>query len=122
MDHHRQRQDVTPEDIEADVKTWRTEVQLRARFKRKKELETEELAEDTAESWKDVLIARLLQVPPDGFERLVQRLLRETGFVNVTVTGKSGDGGIDGMGTYRISLVSFPIYFQRKTLQRSRYS
>ena len=39
-----------------------------------------------------------------------------TGLPNthVTVTGKSGDGGIDGAGTYRISLVSFPIYFQCK--------
>jgi restriction system protein len=105
---------VTLEDMEADVKTWRTEVQLRARLKRKQELGTEELAEDEIESWKDVLIARLLQVPPDGFERLAQRLLREAGFVNVTVTGKSGDGGIDGVGTYRISLVSFPIHFQCK--------
>ena len=25
------------------------------------------------------------------------------------MTGKSGDGGIDGMGTYRLSLVSFPV-------------
>ncbi len=30
------------------------------------------------------------------------------------VTGKSGDGGIDGTGVYRLSLVSFPIYFQSK--------
>jgi restriction system protein len=45
---------------------------------------------------------------------LAQRILREAGFVNVTVTGKSGDGGIDGAGTYRISLVSFPVYFQCK--------
>ena len=34
--------------------------------------------------------------------------------MNVTVTGKSGDGGIDGAGTYRLSLVSFPVYFQCK--------
>lgn len=64
--------------------------------------------------WKDQLIARLMQLPPDGFERLAQRILREAGFVNVTVTGKSGDGGIDGVGTYRLSLVSFPVYFQCK--------
>ena len=34
--------------------------------------------------------------------------------MNVTVTGKSGDGGIDGVGVYRLSLVSFPVYFQCK--------
>jgi len=64
--------------------------------------------------WKDQLIARLLELPPDGFERLAQRILREAGFVNVAVMGKSGDGGIDGMGTYRLWLVSFPEYFQCK--------
>lgn len=69
--------------------------------------------------WKDVLIARLLGVSPEGFERLAQRILREAGFVNVTVTGKSGDGGIDGVGTYRLSLVSFPVYFQCKRYRGS---
>jgi restriction system protein len=64
--------------------------------------------------WKEQLLARLLQVSPGGFERLAQRVLREAGFTNVAVTGKSGDGGIDGLGTYRLSLVSFPIFFQCK--------
>ncbi len=51
---------------------------------------------------------------PDGFERLAQRLLREANFRNVEVLGKSGDGGIDGVGVYRLSLVSFPVFFQCK--------
>ena len=51
---------------------------------------------------------------PGSFERLAQRLLREAGFVSTTVTGKSGDGGIDGLGVYRMSLVSFPVFFQCK--------
>jgi len=51
---------------------------------------------------------------PDGFERLAQRLLREAGFISATVTGRSGDGGIDGLGVYRMSLVSFPVFFQCK--------
>jgi restriction system protein len=70
-------------------------------------------------SWKDVLVARLLGTSPEGFERLAQRILREAGFVNVTVTGRSGDGGIDGVGTYRLSLVSFPVYFQCKRYRGS---
>lgn len=65
-------------------------------------------------TWKDHLIDSLLGLSPDGFERLAQRLLREAGFVNVTVTGRSGDGGIDGVGVYRLSLVSFPVFFQCK--------
>lgn len=66
------------------------------------------------ELWKDVLRRRLLEMSPGGFERLAQRLLREAGFRDVEVLGKSGDGGIDGVGVYRLSLVSFPVYFQCK--------
>lgn len=68
-------------------------------------------------SWKDALLATMQSLSPSGFERLAQRLLREAGFVNVSVLGKSGDGGIDGMGVYRLSLVSFPVYFQCKRYQ-----
>jgi restriction system protein len=64
--------------------------------------------------WKSPLLAILQSMSPDAFERLARRLLRETGFVSVTVTGKTGDGGIDGIGVYRLSLVSFPVFFQCK--------
>ena len=42
------------------------------------------------------------------------RILREAGFQRVEVVGKSGDGGLDGVGLYKMSFVSFPIYFQCK--------
>ena len=51
---------------------------------------------------------------PDAFERLAQRLLRESGFTKVEVRGKTGDGGIDGVGVLRVNLVSFQVYFQCK--------
>lgn len=70
-------------------------------------------------SWRDNLLAALMAMPPDAFERLAQRLLREAGFINATVTGRSGDGGIDGLGVYRISLVSFPVFFQCKRYRGS---
>ncbi len=59
---------------------------------------------------------RLLQsLPPNGFERLCQRLLRESGFEEVKVTGRSGDGGIDGQGILQLnSFVSFRVLFQCK--------
>jgi restriction system protein len=66
------------------------------------------------EDWKSVLLAVLGKMPPDGFERLAQRLLREAGFTKVEVRGKSGDGGIDGIGVLRVNLVSFQVYFQCK--------
>jgi restriction system protein len=56
---------------------------------------------------------------PDAFERLAQRLLREADFDSVNVTGKSGDGGIDGLGVYRLGLMSFPVFFQCKRYQGS---
>jgi Restriction endonuclease len=56
---------------------------------------------------------------PDGFERLAQRLLREAGFVSATVAGRSGDGGIDGLGICRLSLVSFPVFYQCKRYKGS---
>lgn len=65
-------------------------------------------------SWEDELLSELLSIEPDAFERLAQRLLREAGFVKVEVRGKTGDGGIDGVGVLRVNLVSFQVYFQCK--------
>jgi len=61
------------------------------------------------------IAAKLLALPPSGFERFCQRLLRESGFQQVTVTGQSGDGGIDGIGILQVNaLVSFKVLFQCK--------
>jgi restriction endonuclease Mrr len=48
----------------------------------------------------------LQNIPPDAFERLCQRLLRESGFIKVEVTGRKGDGGIDGIGVLKIALLT----------------
>lgn len=60
------------------------------------------------------MLTVLQSIPPDAFERLAQRLLREAGFTKVEVRGKTGDGGIDGVGVLRVNLVSFQVYFQCK--------
>lgn len=61
------------------------------------------------------IIELLRGLPPSGFERFCQRLLRESGFQHVTVTGKSNDGGIDGIGILQVNpLVSFKVLFQCK--------
>jgi restriction system protein len=73
-----------------------------------------EAEHDGTDTWREELLQVLLGMPPDAFERLAQRLLRAAGFLNTRVTGRSGDGGIDGMGVYRLSLVSFPVFFQCK--------
>jgi restriction system protein len=71
-------------------------------------------------SWRDELLSVLLSMPPDAFERLAQRLLRESGFIQVEVIGRSGDGGIDGKGIMRLGgLLSFHVIFQCKRYQGS---
>lgn len=71
------------------------------------------------EIWQTRLLDRLKLIPPSDFERLSQRLLRESGFTKVEVRGKSGDGGIDGQGVLRVNLVSFNVLFQCKRYQGS---
>jgi restriction system protein len=61
------------------------------------------------------LLDVLRHLPPAGFEKICQRLLRESGFQEVKVTGKSNDGGIDGYGILEINpFVSFNVLFQSK--------
>ena len=64
--------------------------------------------------WREELLAILRGLKPDAFERLCQRILRESGFTKVEVTGRSGDGGIDGAGVLRVNLISFHVRFQCK--------
>ena len=79
-----------------------------------------ETEDDLEASWKDRLLEVLADLSPDAFERLCQRMLRESGFIEVAVTGRSGDGGIDGHGIIRMGgLISFPVLFQCKRWQGS---
>lgn len=83
------------------------------------ESEIEDEVEDS-EEWKDKLLNILYNITPAAFERLSQRILRESGFFQVEVTGKSGDGGIDGKGIVRMSgLLSFHVIFQCKRYKGS---
>jgi restriction system protein len=70
---------------------------------------------EPSRTWQDRLLTVLQGMDPTAFERLCQRLLRESGFIEVEVTKRSGDGGIDGYGTIRIGgLISFNVLFQSK--------
>ena len=87
--------------------------------KHKEEPQADDLPPELKD-WKDGLLAVLTnQIKPDAFERLSQRILRESGFVKVEVTGRSGDGGIDGVGVLRLALLSFQVYFQCKKYKGS---
>ncbi|MGI8546578.1 MAG: restriction endonuclease [Gemmatimonadaceae bacterium] len=92
--------------------------QPRKQTRRGKPLEVAQGTDDDVDpigDWREVLMAVLLGMAPAAFERLCQRVLRESGFIEVEVTGRSGDGGIDGHGIIRVAgLISFPVMFQCK--------
>lgn len=84
-------------------------------IKKEDEAEAEEEVSDS-EKWKKNLIEIITEkLSPNAFERLIQRILREKGFSQVEITGKTGDGGIDGKGVAKINgILSFHIIFQCK--------
>lgn len=86
---------------------------------RAERVETNEVDEESkALTWQDELLETLMKMEPSAFERLIQRFLRESGFIQVEVTGRSGDGGIDGRGIMRLGgLLSFHVIFQCKRWQ-----
>ena len=76
--------------------------------------------DDQPPDWRDELLEQLRALSPAAFERLCMALLRAAGFADVEVTGKSGDGGIDGIGVYRPQgLISFHTAVQCKRYQGS---
>ena len=76
--------------------------------------ESETTDTDEDQDWESVLLGTLRSMAPDAFERLCQLMLRESGFTRVEVTGRTGDGGIDGAGVLRVNLISFHVRFQCK--------
>ena len=78
-----------------------------------KKVSTEELIEE--QPWIIKLDKILKSMDPYAFERLSMLLLREMGFIDVNVTKKSGDGGIDGFGKLQINgIITFNVAFQCK--------
>lgn len=77
----------------------------------------EELAEDYVEAFKEKVIQKLQDLRPDQFERFAGVLLTAYGFVQVKVTGQTGDGGIDGYGSLKVGLATMNVAFQCKRWQ-----
>ena len=115
-----EHKDVTEVDLKQVAKVVRERIRAEREAKRVAKGEAENLAEDE-DTWRSKLHEVLTnEVAPDAFERLVKRMLRESGFVQVEVTGRSGDGGIDGRGIVRVGgLLSFHVFFQCKKYQGS---
>jgi restriction system protein len=80
----------------------------------------QEAETSNALDYRERLLTTIQSLPADGFERLCQRLLREAGFQQVTVTGKTGDHGIDGHGILELNpFVTFKVLFQCKRYKGS---
>lgn len=90
-----------------------------ASFQEAEENDLEEDEDELEEDWKDQVLSKVQKISPQDFERLCQLILRESGFTRVEVTGKTGDGGIDGIGILRVNLLSFHVSFQCKRYQGS---
>ncbi len=110
---------IKPDEIKPDEVVTFVREKLKSKTPKKsiKEVEEEIVEEDNDDfdDWKGNLLSVLQNISPSAFERLVQRILRESGFTQVEVTGKTGDGGIDGKGIIRLSgLISFHVIFQCK--------
>jgi restriction system protein len=104
----RKMEQVDPKEV---VRTVRERMAMGKRVAK----ETGELGDEKELTWREELLEIIQGMDPDAFERLTQRLLRECGFVQVEVTGKSGDGGIDGRGILRLGgVLSFHVIFQCK--------
>lgn len=111
---------LNPEEIVKQVRKQSNQEKLNKEKQEESQIHTiEEEVEESLE-WKGKLLNRILLISSEDFERLAQRLLRESGFVEVEVTGRSGDGGIDGKGIARMSgLLSFHVIFQCKRYKGS---
>lgn len=111
---------LTPKGLSTDKVDEKEVVRVvRELMKKEKEVSQEEEPNKQIE-WQEELLDVIQNMSPAGFERLIQRLLREAGFIQVEVTGRSGDGGIDGHGILRMGgLISFNVIFQCKKWQAS---
>ncbi len=112
---------IDPKQVAREVRELiRKERALRETEQPDVEEESEDVPEEVL-SWRSKLHHILTkEITPDAFERLTKRLLRESGFVQVEVTGRSRDGGVDGKGIIRIGgLLSFHVVFQCKKYQGS---
>ncbi len=101
-----------------------TEVKRAVKLLDKKSPDVKSVAESESPGsdieWEDTLLEVIKGIEPVAFERLCQRLLRESGFSEVTVEGRSGDGGIDGRGIYKLNgLISTRVIFQSKRYRGS---
>ena len=105
----REAADMTPAEVKSEMKKLSAHHHAMVVVRRNAaritgEAEDGGVSSEDETDWSEQLLAKLKALSPAAFERLSQDLLRESGFVRVEVTGKSGDGRIDGTGVWRVIL------------------
>ena len=107
---------VDKEEVKRKVKSFSTQEE-----QTNEEISENEGGEEIAKlNWQEELLDILQNMHPAKFEILCQRMLRELGFINVEVAGRTGDGGIDGKGVMKIGgVLSFHVVFQCKRYKGS---
>ena len=100
--------------VKHEIREYNKEYNARRKVAGKAEDENGDEGVLEEKDWTEDLLDILRQMSPKAFEHLCKRVLRESGFTKVEVTGRSGDSGIDGMGVLRINLISFRVFFQCK--------
>ena len=113
-------QEVDPETVKRFVVRKDREEREQKKAALDEYLDEENASSETVQDWQDELSSVLFEMDSSAFERLCQRMLRESGFTQVDVTGRSGDGGIDGIGVMRLGgFLSFRVLFQCKRYKGS---
>jgi restriction system protein len=117
-------------DAKASQRLFLEQAKHQARLRRQGEITAsaattaEATPADTPQSDQDSTLELFLRVvrglSAKGFEQLCMRLLREAGFERVQITGRSNDGGVDGVGVLQVNdLVSFNVVFQCKKWEQA---
>lgn len=73
-----------------------------------------DLYERYESQFRERLLDRLFELTPTQFENFARLLLTHYGFIEVTVTQVSNDGGIDGHGLLKVGLARMAVAFQCK--------
>ena len=108
-----------------EVKKYVVKKDREERLQKQKEIKDDPNLDERSDEieefvWQDKLLEIIKVISPDQYERLCQRLLRELGFVNVEVTGRTNDGGIDGKGIIKLGgVLSYHVVFQAKRYEGS---
>jgi restriction system protein len=118
------RSNITPQEAQEIARRVHREDKLRARSLTNANEDELPAPSDSSEgltvNHRTALLETMTHMTPNSFEKLCQRFLREAGFQQVEVTGRSGDGGIDGRGLLQVNpLMSIHVLFQCKRYKGS---